>query len=154
MVKKIVLTVVICLATLLPVAQIKPVSIHHEGWIDFNKNGVKDVFEDPAQPVERRIADLLGSMTLEEKTCQTATLYGFGRVLKDELPTPGWKNEVWKDGIANIDEHLNGVAGRGPPPTPPFHPFPRRAAAITTSPPSVLCSNPHGEPAAIYTQRH
>src|SRR5260221_7297860 len=118
MVKKIALSVVICMATLLLSAQIKPVSIYHEGWIDFNKNGVKDVFEDPAQPVERRIADLLGSMTLEEKTCQTATLYGFGRVLKDELPTPGWKNEVWKDGIANIDEHLNGVAGKGAAPTP------------------------------------
>src|SRR5258708_2112521 len=132
MVKKIVLTVVICLATLLPVAQIKPVSIHHEGWIDFNKNGVKDVFEDPAQPVERRIADLLGSMTLEEKTCQTATLYGFGRVLKDELPTPGWKNEVWKDGIANIDEHLNGVAGNAAAQTPLSYPFSRHAEAINT----------------------
>src|SRR2546426_5708625 len=47
-------------------------------------------------------------MTVEEKTCQTATLYGFNRVLKDELPTPEWKKRVWKDGIANIDEHLNG----------------------------------------------
>jgi hypothetical protein len=28
--------------------------------------------------------------------------------LKDSLPTPQWKNEIWKDGIANIDEHLNG----------------------------------------------
>src|SRR4029078_4671985 len=35
-------------------------------------------------------------------------LYGYNRVLKDELPTPEWKNQVWKDGIANIDEHLNG----------------------------------------------
>src|SRR5258705_9664192 len=49
-------------------------------------------------------------MNLEEKTCQTATLYGYKRVLQDELPTPGWKNEIWKDGIANIDEHLNGWA--------------------------------------------
>jgi beta-glucosidase len=24
------------------------------------------------------------------------------------LPTPEWKNQIWKDGIANIDEHLNG----------------------------------------------
>ena len=31
------------------------------------------------------------------------------RVLKDSLPTPEWKNEIWKDGIANIDEQLNGV---------------------------------------------
>jgi len=25
--------------------------MYHEGWIDFNKNGVKDIFEDPTQPV-------------------------------------------------------------------------------------------------------
>lgn len=68
-----------------------------------------DVYENPAQPVEKRVADLLSQMTVEEKTCQTATLYGYGRVLKDQLPTAEWKNEIWKDGIANIDEHLNGV---------------------------------------------
>jgi len=79
------------------------------GWIDFNKNGRKDVYEDPTQPRAKRVADLLAQMTLEEKTCQLATLYGCGRVLKDPLPTPQWKNEVWKDGIANIDEQLNGV---------------------------------------------
>jgi beta-glucosidase len=32
-----------------------------------------------------------------------------GRVLKDPLPTPQWINEVWKDGIGNIDEEHNGV---------------------------------------------
>lgn len=84
-------------------------SIYHDGWIDFNKNGVKDVYEDPTQPVERRVADLLAQMTVEEKTCQLATLYGSGRVLKDVEPTAQWKAEVWKDGIANIDEELNGV---------------------------------------------
>ena len=83
-------------------------SIYHQGWIDLNKNGRKDVYEDQAANVERRIDDLLAQMTLEEKTCQTATLYGYNRVLKDELPTPDWKNQIWKDGIANIDEHLNG----------------------------------------------
>jgi len=107
-------------------------SIYRDGWIDFNKNGKKDIFEDPAQPVNRRIEDLLGQMTLEEKTCQTATLYGFGRVLKDELPTPGWKNEVWKDGIANIDEHLNGVAYNAAANTPLSYPFSRHAEAINT----------------------
>ena len=86
-----------------------PKSIYHNGWIDFNKNGVKDIYEDPSQPVEKRIKDLLGQMTLEEKTCQLATLYGYKRVLRDELPTPEWKNAIWKDGIANIDEHLNGL---------------------------------------------
>lgn len=84
--------------------------IYHSGWIDLNKNGRMDVYENPKIDVERRITDLLSQMTVEEKTCQTATLYGYKRVLQDELPTPEWKNQIWKDGIANIDEHLNGWA--------------------------------------------
>ncbi len=84
--------------------------IYHDGWTDFNKNGKRDPFEDASQPVDRRVEDLLSQMTLEEKTCQLATLYGFARVLKDAQPTPAWKNEVWKDGIANIDENLNGLS--------------------------------------------
>ena len=87
-------------------------SIYHKGWIDFNKNGQKDVYEDVSQPIDARVEDLLKQMTLEEKSCQLATLYGYGRVLKDSLPTPKWDTEIWKDGIANIDEQLNGV-GRG-----------------------------------------
>ena len=83
--------------------------IYHDGWIDFNKNGVMDVYEDPSAEIDDRIKDLLSQMTVEEKTCQLATLYGYGRVLADPLPTEGWHNEIWKDGIANMDEHLNGV---------------------------------------------
>lgn len=82
--------------------------IYHSGWIDLNKNGRMDVYEDQKADIDKRIDDLLSRMTLEEKTCQTATLYGYARVLKDELPSPEWKNRIWKDGIANIDEHLNG----------------------------------------------
>ncbi|MBQ6290917.1 MAG: glycoside hydrolase family 3 C-terminal domain-containing protein [Bacteroidales bacterium] len=87
-------------------------SIYHKGWIDLNKNGVKDIYEDPAQPIEKRVEDLLSQMTVEEKTCQLVTAYGYGRVLDWALPAPEWKERVWKDGVANIDEHLNGV-GRG-----------------------------------------
>ncbi len=83
-------------------------TIYHDTWIDLNKNGRMDVYEDPKAPIDRRVEDLLSRMTLEEKTCQTATLYGYKRVLQDELPTPDWKKQIWKDGIANIDEHLNG----------------------------------------------
>ena len=83
--------------------------IYHKGWIDFNKNGTKDVYEDPSAPLEDRVEDLLGQMTLEEKSCQLATLYGCGRVLREPLPVDGWKQEVWSQGIANIDEQLNGV---------------------------------------------
>lgn len=86
-------------------------TIYHEGWIDLNKNGQKDAYEDPSLPADARITDLLGRMTMEEKTAQLATLYGFPRVLKDELPTGKWKESVWKDGIGNIDEHMNGNTG-------------------------------------------
>jgi beta-glucosidase len=91
--------------------QPKMKSIYHNDWIDLNKNGKKDIYEDPTQEVDKRIDDLISQMTLEEKTCQMATLYGYHRVLKDSLPTPVWKNAIWKDGIANIDEHLNGFIG-------------------------------------------
>lgn len=89
--------------------------IYRKGWIDFNKNGVKDVYEDPAADIDARIEDLLSQMTLEEKTCQMVTLYGYQRVLQDDLPTPEWKNRLWKDGIGAIDEHLNGFRGWGVP---------------------------------------
>jgi hypothetical protein len=109
-------------------------SIYHSGWIDFNKNGREDIYEDSSAPLEKRIDDLLAQMTLEEKTNQLATLYGFGRVLKDELPTPEWKIKIWKDGIANIDEHLNGLA---------YHPEAKRSIHIhtqSTPKPSTRCS--------------
>jgi len=83
--------------------------IYHDGWIDLNKNGRKDIYEDPTQPEDKRLDDLLSQMTLEEKTVQTATLYGYRRVLTDYLPTQAWHTtDLWKDGVANIDEHLNG----------------------------------------------
>ena len=82
-------------------------TIYRKGWIDFNKNGVRDIYENPAARLEDRIEDLLKQMTLEEKTCQLVTLYGYHRVLKDELPTPRWKTRLWKDGVGAIDEHLN-----------------------------------------------
>ena len=44
--------------------------IYHDGWIDLNKNGKRDVYEDPSQPVKKRVADLLKRMTLDEKIGQ------------------------------------------------------------------------------------
>uniref|UniRef100_UPI004025615C glycoside hydrolase family 3 N-terminal domain-containing protein n=1 Tax=Phocaeicola sp. TaxID=2773926 RepID=UPI004025615C len=86
-----------------------PDGIYHKGWIDFNKNGKMDLYENPKAPLEERVQDLLSQMTLEEKSCQMATLYGSGRVLKDALPQDNWKTEVWKDGVGNIDEEHNGL---------------------------------------------
>ncbi len=113
-------------------AQTSAKSIYKNGWIDFNKNGIKDIFEDPAQPIDKRVANLLSQMNLDEKTCQLATLYGYGRVLKDELPTPQWKNKIWKDGIANIDEHLTSCTFRPQTKTKYSFPYSTHAEAINT----------------------
>lgn len=83
-------------------------AIYRDGWIDFNKNGRKDVYEDRGASIDARVEDLLVQMTPAEKTAQMATLYGYGRVLKDPLPTKRWKQALWKDGIGNIDEMHNG----------------------------------------------
>jgi len=46
------------------------VSIYHSGWIDLDKNGRMDVYEDPSQPIKKRVNDLLRRMTLDEKIGQ------------------------------------------------------------------------------------
>jgi len=84
-------------------------TIYQSGWIDHNKNGKMDPYENPKLDIEKRISDLIARMTMEEKTMQLVTLYGYNNVLKDPLPTPSWKTSPWKDGIANIDEQCNGV---------------------------------------------
>ena len=114
-------------------ATYKPVKseMYRKGWIDFNKNGVKDVYEDPSAPLEARIENLLQQMTLDEKTCQMVTLYGYKRVLKDDLPTPEWKELLWKDGIGAIDEHLNGFQQWGLPPSDNAYVWPASRHAWT-----------------------
>ncbi|MDB5145044.1 MAG: beta-glucosidase [Mucilaginibacter sp.] len=121
------------LLLLLQAASAQQKNIYHKGWVDFNKNGKMDVFEDPSQPIDKRINDLLSQMTVEEKTCQLATLYGYKRVLKEEMPAESWKNEVWKDGIANIDEELNNLTSHtDAAPTQYSYPYSKHAAAINT----------------------
>jgi hypothetical protein len=111
--------------------------IYHKGWTDFNKNGLKDVYEDPSAPIEDRVEDLLRQMTLEEKSCQLATLYGCGRVLPDPLPVEGWKQEVWSQGIANIDEQLNGVGKAYREHYDLIYPFPNHVKALHGNPEMV-----------------
>lgn len=108
-----------------PLASQDATGIVHDGWIDFNKNGRMDPYEDSTRPVQERVEDLLARMTLEEKTMQMVTLYGYGRVLEDPLPTDGWHDEVWKDGIGNIDEQHNGVVE-----TDHAYPHPEHARAL------------------------
>ncbi|CAG1010944.1 beta-glucosidase [Anaerolineales bacterium] len=70
---------------------------------DLNKNGKLDVYEDPRQPIESRVEDLLGQMTLEEKA---GTLFINGSVVNtdgsiEEKPdTPGFGGVAAKQ-IAN-----------------------------------------------------
>jgi len=125
-----ILTAVACFTATCSFAQQK--TIYQKGWIDFNKNGKKDIFEDTTQSVDKRVEDLLSQMTLEEKTCQMATLYGYGRVLKDELPTAAWKTAIWQDGIANIDEHLNSLPFNPHATSEHSFPFSKHARAINT----------------------
>ena len=80
--------------------------IYKKGWIDFNKNGKKDIYEDPTQDIEKRIDDLLSQMNLAEKAGQLATYYGYNVQLKDSVPTLKWNEMMLKNGVANIDEHL------------------------------------------------
>jgi beta-glucosidase len=60
---------------------------------DLNKNGKLDLYEDPRQPIEARVENLLGQMTLEEKA---GTLFINGSVVNadgsiEENPeTPGF----------------------------------------------------------------
>lgn len=49
--------------------------MYQPGWIDLNKNGKQDVYEDVAQPVESRVADLLAQMTFAEKLGQLQQLH-------------------------------------------------------------------------------
>ncbi|MEM2611917.1 MAG: glycoside hydrolase family 3 N-terminal domain-containing protein [Thermoproteota archaeon] len=71
--------------------------IYHEDWIDFNKNGVKDPFEDPKLPVEERVEDLLRRMTIKEKLAQLRS----GR----EIPEEGMGN------LSFINRHLPAREG-------------------------------------------
>ena len=102
-------TIFFAIITVATCALLSAQDYEKDGWIDRNKNGTKDPYEDPQRSTDERIADLLSKMTIEEKTCQMGTIYGYKRVLKSPVPVDNWKKRVWKDGVGNIDEHCNGV---------------------------------------------
>jgi len=52
-------------------------SPYHIDWVDFNKNGKQDKYENPKLAIEERINDLMSQMTLEEKVGQLLTPYGW-----------------------------------------------------------------------------
>lgn len=71
------------------------------------------MYEDPTQEIQKRINDLIGRMTIEEKAGQLVTYYGYKKVMGDSIPTEKWKNSVLQHGVANIDEHLKGEYNPG-----------------------------------------
>lgn len=57
---------IIVLCTVLVVA----LSGFAQTYIDYNKNGKMDIYEDKSQPIDKRVEDLLNQMTFEEKQGQ------------------------------------------------------------------------------------
>lgn len=58
-------------------------AIYRDGWIDFDKNGRRDVYEDPAAPIDARVEDLLALYTrdlVSSVTTYEQNLRGFERV--------------------------------------------------------------------------
>lgn len=52
-------------------------SPYYSDWIDFNKNGKLDQYENPTRSTAERIQDLMSQMTVEEKVGQLLTPYGW-----------------------------------------------------------------------------
>ncbi len=72
---------------------------------DLNKNGVLDVYEDPRQPVEARVEDLLNQMTLQEKA---GALFINGSVVNedaslDDIPITG---QFGMSAKTQMEDHL------------------------------------------------
>jgi len=76
-------------------------SIYHDGWIDLDKNGRKDIYEDLSRPVANRVDDLLKRMTLDEKIGQLEQS-PFG---KDPVKQPAGKLKA-----GDISSFLDGSA--------------------------------------------
>lgn len=74
---------------------------------DLNKNGKMDVYEDPKQPIEKRVQDLLKQMTLEEKAGMM--FYSPIRVNADgtieDKPASGLLASLSPVGVNEIDKH-------------------------------------------------
>lgn len=112
-----------------PPPRAKSAVTHGGGWIDFDKDGVLDPYEDPSRPVEERVEDLLKRMTLEEKLEQLRSSFEIGAlgnlsiVLRSLPPREGAQlaNEIQRKliegtrlGIPTIihDECLHGCMAK------------------------------------------
>ena len=75
------------------------------GFRDLNGNGRLDPYEDPAQPLETRVEDLLAQMTLEEKAGlmfhPPILMNGDGTLIEDgdKTSSAGTPRSSWPGGI-------------------------------------------------------
>ncbi len=74
-----------CLLTAFVVSAAETPPIYHDGWIDLNKDGKKNIYEDTAQPVAKRVKDLMKRMTLDEK---------IGQLWQVDMPADAGKKDV------------------------------------------------------------
>jgi len=81
--------------------------IYRDGWIDLNKNGKKDIYEDQTQPVGKRVDDLISQMTLRKNLPAGHALRLSTRAQR-LFAGQKLSSALWKDGVANIDEQLTG----------------------------------------------
>ncbi|MGD0744128.1 MAG: beta-glucosidase BglX [Verrucomicrobiota bacterium] len=81
------------------VASAADVPIYHDGWLDLNKDGRKNVYEDPSQPVNKRVADLLKRMTFDEKIGQLWQV-GYGND-----PDKRFADKLKRGGISSFDDN-------------------------------------------------
>jgi beta-glucosidase len=59
-----------CLLAAFAIRAADSASVYHAGWMDLNKDGVQNPYENPSLPVDQRVNDLLSRMTLDEKIGQ------------------------------------------------------------------------------------
>ena len=82
-------------------------------------------YKDPALPVEARVADLLGRMTLEEKAAQLQALWLKQTDITDELHvfSPEKARAVLANGLGQVarPSEAGSGQGKGPPPTRDAH---------------------------------
>ena len=114
---------------------------------DLNGNGIMDPYEDPRRPVQERVEDLLGRLSLEEKaglmfhTMASATESGS---LDDDAPRAG------RSGAAELvgDKLINHINVH-------FLPEPRLAAKWVNEVQRRAAHTPHGIPVTLSTDpRH
>ena len=76
------------IAACIPVVLGLALTVSGQTFRDLNKNGRLDTYEDPKQPIKKRIDDLLSQLTLEEKVglmfCPIVGVNADGSLVEDQ----------------------------------------------------------------------